>query len=108
MNLRGNVIPALDLRKLFNLNEVERTDDTRIMIVNLDGRKTGIIVDYVSEVLKFERSFIEAPPKILSGSVNREYIQGVGKLEDGKRMILILDLEKVMSLSKLLNAENGR
>lgn len=55
VNLRGNIIPALNLRKLFEMNEKQVTDSTRIIIVDLNNKKTGIIVDEVSEVLRFEK-----------------------------------------------------
>lgn len=99
VNLRGNVIPALDLRRLFNLSEKQVTDATRIIIVDFNGKRTGIIVDSVSEVLRFERTLIEAPPDILSSGIDSDYVEGVGKLDGGKRMILILDISKILSFS---------
>jgi len=99
VNLRGNVIPALDLRKLFNLPEKQVTDATRIIIVDFDGKRTGIVVDSVSEVLRFEKTLIEAPPDILSSGIDSDYVESVGKLDSGKRMILILDIGKVLSVS---------
>ncbi len=101
VNLRGNIIPALDLRKLFGLTEQEMTDATRIIIVDYGGVKTGIVVDEVSEVLRFERALIELPPDILSNGVESDYVEGVGKLNDGKRMILILNLDKVLGFQKI-------
>lgn len=100
VNLRGNVIPVLNLRKMFRMEEKEISNSTRIIIVDLDNKKTGIIVDEVSEVLRFEKSFIETPPDVLKNDECKEYIDGVGKLDKGKRMILILDLEKIMSFDK--------
>jgi len=99
VNLRGNVTPVLDLRKLFQLSEKQETDATRIIIVDLNGKRTGIIVDSVSGVLRFEKTLIEAPPDILSSGVDSDYVEGVGKLDGGKRMILILDISKVLSFS---------
>ncbi len=99
VNLRGNVIPALDLRKLFNLSEKDVTDATRIIIVDFNGKRTGIVVDSVSEVLRFEKTLIEAPPDILSSGIDSDYVEGVGKLDSGKRMILILDISKILSFS---------
>lgn len=101
VNLRGNVIPVLDLRKLFQLGEKELTDATRIIIVDHDGMKTGIVVDSVSEVLRFEKSLIEPPPEILSSGVDSDYVEGVGKLDGGRRIILILNLAKVLSFQKI-------
>lgn len=97
VNLRGNIIPALDLRKLFQLPEKQTTDATRIIIVDLDGKGTGIVVDSVSEVLRFDKTLIETPPDILSSGIGSDYIEGVGKLDHGNRMILILDISKVLS-----------
>lgn len=99
VNLRGNVIPALNLRRLFKLEEKQITDSSRIIIVDFDGKRTGIVVDSVSEVLKLEKKLIEETPDILSSGLDRDYVEGVGKLEDGKRMILILDICKVLSFS---------
>ena len=99
VNLRGNVIPALDLRRLFKLTDKVVTDATRIIIVDFNGKRTGIVVDSVSEVLRFEKTHIEAPPEILSSGIDSDYVEGVGKLDGGKRMILILDISKVLSFS---------
>ncbi len=99
VNLRGNVIPALDLRRLFKLSEKQVTDATRIIIVDFRGKRTGIVVDSVSEVLRFEKTMIEPPPDILSSGIDSDYVEGVGKIGGGKRMILILDIGKVLSFS---------
>lgn len=107
VNLRGNIIPALDLRKFFNLSKKERTDATRVIIVDINSKKTGIIVDSVSEVLRFEKKLIEEPPKILSNGVDSEYIEGVGKLNEGKRMILILSLGKVVGYNERNGVEDN-
>jgi len=97
VNLRGNVIPALNLRKFFKLPEKKANDATRIIIIDIKGKRTGIIVDSVSEVLRFEKTLIEAPPDSLSSGVDSDYVEGVGKLNGGKRMILILDISKILS-----------
>ncbi|WP_186843808.1 chemotaxis protein CheW [Acetobacterium tundrae] len=99
VNLRGNIIPALDLRRLFKLSEKQLSDATRIIIADFNGKRTGIIVDSVSEVLRFEKKLIETPTEILSSGVDNDYIEGVGKLDGGKRMILILNIGKVLSFS---------
>jgi purine-binding chemotaxis protein CheW len=99
VNLRGAIIPALNLRKLFKLPSIEVTDSTRVIIVDFNGKKTGIVVDGVSEVLRFEKSLVEEPPKILSNGLDSEFLEGVGKLDNGKRMILILKLDKILGES---------
>lgn len=101
VNLRGNIIPVLDLRKLFGLSEKAMTDATRIIIVDSAGVKTGIIVDSVSEVLRFEKALIESPPELLNNGIDSSYVEGVGKLDDGKRMVLILRLDKVLDFEKI-------
>jgi len=101
VNLRGNVIPVLNLRKFFKLPEKQTTDATRIIIVDFEGKRTGIVVDSVSEVLRFEKTLIEEPPDVLSNGIDSDYVEGVGKLEGGKRMILILDIGKVLSFGKV-------
>jgi len=97
VNLRGNVIPVLNLRKLFKLPENQINDATRIIILDIDGKRTGIVVDSVSEVLRFEKTLIEAPPESLSSGVDTDFVEGVAKLDGGKRMILILEIGKVLN-----------
>lgn len=99
VNLRGNVIPVLNLRRLFNLPEKAITDATRIIIIDHNGKRTGLVVDSVSEVLRFDKTLIEAPPDTLSNGSDSDYVDGVGKLAGGKRMILILDIDKVLSFN---------
>lgn len=96
VNLRGNIIPALDLRKFFSLEEKQITDSTRIIIVDVNDKKTGLIVDTVSEVINIEKRIIEPTPDILSNGVDSDYIEGVAKI-DNKRMIMLLDLCKVIN-----------
>lgn len=94
INLRGKVIPVLDLRKRFGLGADERTNETRIIVVEVDTKTVGLKVDAVSEVLRLPADRVEAPPEMVTG-VESEYIKGVGKL-DG-RLLILLDVEKVLS-----------
>jgi len=98
VNLRGNIIPALNLRRRFGLTEKLRDDTTRIIIVDIDNRKTGIVVDAVSEVLRFDRSLVEEAPQIIADNLDSKYISGVGKLNGGKRMVMIIDLAQVLRM----------
>lgn len=98
INLRGKVIPIVDLRKRFNLTMKEYDKNTRIVVVDIDGSIMGMIVDAVSEVLRLPASTIEPPPDIVTG-VNSEYIKGVAKLEN--RLLIFLDLSKVIDLKDL-------
>ncbi len=94
INLRGKVIPIIDLRCKFGLPPKDRDKDTRIIVVELSGKIVGFIVDAVSEVLRIPKSVTEPPPPIVSG-IDAEYITAVGKLED--RMLILLDLDKVLT-----------
>lgn len=94
INLRGKVIPVIDLRKRFGLDNVERNKDSRIIVIETDGKTVGMLVDSVSEVLRLDAGTIEPSPEI-AGSVDSEYVNGVGKLED--RLIILLSLDKVLN-----------
>ena len=98
INLRGHVIPIIDLRKRLQL-EVRKYDrNTRIVVVDVNGNTMGMIVDSVSEVLRLPADTIEPPPEIAAG-VNSECIKGVAKLED--RLLILLDLSKVIDISEM-------
>jgi len=92
INLRGNVIAVMDLRRRFGL--VPRTHDsqTRIMVVNLAGTVMGFVVDAVSEVLRIPAGTVAPPPPVME-TVDAQYVIGVGKLED--RLLILIDLEKI-------------
>ena len=98
INLRGKVIPIVDLRKRFNLEVKEADKNTRIVVVDIGGNIMGMVVDSVSEVLRLPANTIEPPPEIAAG-INSEYIKGVAKLED--RLLIFLDLSKVIDVSEL-------
>lgn len=94
INLRGKVIPILDLRTRLSMPRKEHDKDTRIVVVELGGRVVGFVVDAVSEVLRIPKSVTEPPPAVVSG-IDAEYITAVGKLED--RLLILLDLERILS-----------
>jgi len=93
-NLRGAVVPVIDLRKRFGLPPQEPTRDTRIVIANMNGAQVGLIVDAVSQVIRVPQDAIEPPPQ-LTMTVNSAFIKSVAKLE--KRLVILLDLDKVLS-----------
>ncbi len=93
INLRGKVIPIVDLRQRFGMPRKDHDKNTRIIVVELNGQVVGFVVDAVREVLRIPRSVTEPPPS-LAGGVREEYITAVGKLED--RLLILLDLEKVL------------
>ncbi|HHX94688.1 MAG TPA: chemotaxis protein CheW [Clostridia bacterium] len=97
INLRGRIVPVIDLRKRFGLEAAEATQASRIMVVELQGLTVGMIVDSVSEVLRLPTDSIEPTPAIASG-VDSAYLKGVGKWDD--RLIILLDIEKVLYQSE--------
>jgi len=96
INLRGRVIPVIDLRQKLGLPRKEHDHNTRIIVVEVNNKTVGFIVDGVKEVLRIPVSITEAPPEIAAG-INSEYIKSVGKLED--RLLILIDLEKTLSTS---------
>lgn len=103
INLRGKVIPIIDLRKRFNLELKEYDKNTRIVVVDINGSIMGMVVDSVSEVLRLPSNTIEPPPEIVAG-INSEYIKGVAKLED--RLLIFLDLSKVIDVAEIAAIAN--
>ena len=94
INLRGNIIPIIDLKKRFSLEEASGDKNTGIIIVKIDDIDMGIIIDSISKVVSIATADIQAPPSMLSG-IGQKYIKGVGKLED--KLLVVLDLEKLFS-----------
>ncbi len=98
MNLRGKIIPVVDLRKRFGDPDPKPDRRNRVIVAELDGRKFGLIVDAASEVLKIAPSQVEAPPIVFGeGEVN--YVTGVAKL--GGRIVILIDVNKVLQKGEL-------
>lgn len=93
INLRGKIIPVIDLKERFNLQEKEITSDTRIIVVEISSQTVGLIVDSVTEVLRIPKDNIEPPPPVTT--IGADFIEGVGKLDE--RLIIILDIDKILS-----------
>jgi len=96
-NLRGEVIPVLSTRTLFALEPKAADDHTRVIIVDLGGTKTGLVVDSVKQVLSIPHNNIAPPPPSISNGADSSFISGIGKVEDGKRMIVLLDVSRVLT-----------
>ncbi|NLK51644.1 MAG: chemotaxis protein CheW [Syntrophomonadaceae bacterium] len=103
INLRGKVISVIDLKKRFDMEINEYTDEARIIVVEIDGQTVGIIVDEVTEVLRLGLNDVEPPPSIMGG-ITAKYLQGVGKL--GERLLVLLDLNKILSESETQALQN--
>ena len=97
INLRGKVIPILDLRIRMGMDKKSHDNSTRIIVVEVSGKTIGFIVDEVTEVLRIPKTVIENPPELVSG-VNSDFITGVGKLED--RLLILLDLDRILSVEE--------
>lgn len=95
INYRGNVIPIINLNKRFKLNTEEITGDTRIIVINIEEKEIGFVVDEASQTLRLEKEQIDPTPDIIS-DVDRRYITGVGKIDES-RLLILLDLEKVLT-----------
>ncbi len=93
INLRGRVIPVIDLRVKLNMQQVDYGKDTRIVVIELNDKTVGFIVDEVSEVLRIPQSITEPPPSMVSG-IDSEYITAIGKLDN--RLLILLDLDKIL------------
>ncbi len=100
VNLRGNIVVAVDIREFFGLEGIKLKKESRIMIVKIDKKTTGILVDYVSDVLDVPVKDIQSPLAAIKGP-RAEFIKGEIKLSDG-RFLSLLDLEKVMVSDQMM------
>jgi purine-binding chemotaxis protein CheW len=103
INLRGVVIPIIDLRGRFGLPETEYTDHTRIIIVNVKSIEVGFIVDSANDVVDINDDIVENPPELVGG-VKAKYLRGVAKL--GNRLLVLLHLEEVLNKQEIVQLEN--
>ena len=94
INLRGKVLPVLDLRKRLGLKVAEQTEESRIVVVDIADGEVGVIVDAVTEVLRVQNASIDPPSSMVSQG-NSDYLRGIAKLTD--RLIILLDLNKLLS-----------
>ena len=104
INLRSTVIPIVDLRQRFGLEERELGDESRIMVINVAGKTIGIIVDAVSEVLRIAHDRIAPPPPTVAG-LQREYLTGLAKLDD--KLLILLDIDKILVESAQKTSEEA-
>lgn len=101
INLRGDVVPVINLRKRFSLPQIDLDEDARIMIVSVEDMTVGLLVDSSSEVLQLSAEDIDTSANF-SSNIENDYVIGIGK--DGDRIIILLDLKKVLFISQ---SENG-
>lgn len=96
INLRGSVLPVIDLKKRLELPPTDYSDDTRIIIVRIQDIAVGLIVDAVSEVTAIANEDIE-PPQTIVSSLSAQYLSGVGKLHDS--LLILLNLEAIIGIA---------
>ena len=97
INLRGKILPVIDLRKRLAIPLSESTRESRMVVVALDGTTVAMVVDQVNEVLRVNDDIVEAPPSI-SQSVDSRFITGIAKI--GEDLVILLDLSKVLDISE--------
>lgn len=102
INLRGKIIPVIDLRRRFGVTEGGEAADARIIVVEVNARVIGFTVDRVNEVLRIDSGIVEPPPAMVCG-IDSDYVQGVGKLED--RLLILLNLERLFNDSEMAEIE---
>ena len=93
INLRGRIIPVIDLRKRFGLEQKASNDKTRVVVADASSQTIGLVVDSVSEVVNLPKDQVDPIPPTIA-SIDAEYLSGVGKLE--KRIVILLDLGKLL------------
>ncbi len=103
-NLRGVIVPIVDLRMKFNLDNVEYTHQTVVVILNVHSRVVGIVVDGVSDVLMLQSSQISPAPHF-GTTFSTEHLMGIGTV--GERMLILVDIEKLMTSEEMALVESA-
>lgn len=101
-NLRGTVLPVIELRRRFGFPPSKETKDTRIVVIEIDGLTVGVIVDAVTEVMRVANDTIE-PPSPLVTTIDSAFITGIAKID--KRLVILLDLSKVLTTQEHLDIQ---
>ena len=101
INLRGRVIPVINLRSNFGLSHRENDERTRVMIMDMQGLTIGVIVDYVSEVLRISPDIVDPAPAMASEAVGDDFIRGIAKMED--RLVILLDMDCIAGIGASLH-----
>ncbi|EOS56717.1 MULTISPECIES: chemotaxis protein CheW [Paenibacillus] len=104
INLRGVVIPVIDLRGRFGLPETEYTDQTRIIIVSANEMEVGFIVDSANDVIDLNTDLIDSPPDVVGG-IKAKYLHGVARISED-RLLVMLNLSEVLSRKEIIQLES--
>jgi purine-binding chemotaxis protein CheW len=103
INLRGVIVPIIDLRSRFGLVETAYTSNTRLIIVSAADLEVGLIVDSANDVINVDSDRIEQPPEVVGG-IRAKYLQGIVKLEQS-RLLVLLNLQEVLNKSELIQLQ---
>lgn len=101
LNLRGAIVPVIDLRQRFGLNALERDSATVIIVVNVGSRLAGILVDTVSDVISVDHDQRRALPEF-EGHTNRQFIEGLAQIDD--RLMVLLNVDQLVAPEDLTTA----
>lgn len=104
INLRGVVVPIIDLRGRFGLPESDYTENTRIINVAVKDLEVGFIVDSANDVIDIDSDTIENPPEVVGG-IKAKYLRGVAKVSD-QRLLIMLNLDEVLNKSEIIQLES--
>ncbi|HZX80608.1 MAG TPA: chemotaxis protein CheW [Lysobacter sp.] len=98
INLRGLIVPVVDMRMKFQLSQATYDDTTVMIVLGIAGRTIGIVVDGVSDVLRLEASQLRAVPD-LGSAIDRKFLMGLGVVDE--RMLILLDIERLMTSEEM-------
>lgn len=104
INLRGVVIPVIDLRGRFGIVEAEHTDQTRVIIVSVNEMEVGFIVDSANDVIDLNPDSIDTPPDVVGG-IKAKYLDGVAKIGED-RLLIMLNLSEVLNKGEIVQLES--
>lgn len=103
INLRGRIIPVLDLRTQFRFPQTPRTDQTRIVVVEVRSQTIGFVVDSVHEVMRIQSSIVDPNPS-LGAAIDSSFVSGVAKLEG--QLLILIELDNLLSVDSLGQVSN--
>ncbi|MFD2116808.1 chemotaxis protein CheW [Paenibacillus yanchengensis] len=103
INLRGSVIPVIDLRGRFSLPETEVNEHSRIIVVKVNDIEVGFIVDAANDVIDIDTSTIDNPPEIVGG-IKAKYLHGIAKIGE-ERLLIMLNLQEVLNKQEIIQLE---
>jgi len=107
INLRGDIIPVIDLRKRLNLFHGDQQEKNWILILDIDKNVTGFVVDKVDEVMKIEEDSIEPAPEIVLAGLESQYIRGVCEIGE-KQLMILLNFDNILLINEIRQLKQGK